>query len=513
MSDNRDNPTPGLPLNFLTYQISSSATDENAVVDSGQALDIGEIPELCELLKETDVHRRQMAANALMQMGPAGNAAVPRLIELLKERQEPTRRCVLEILSSLGTAAEPAIPALRAALRDPVDLVCRWAALTLGEIGPAAKEATTDLLELRAHSNDQKTHAVALAALKKIDPQAGTSHALVKDEMAIGEICRFYSHSAWVNSVALSADDGWALSASGQPSDLPGEADFSIRLWDVEQRREQRRLLGHADRVTSVAFFPDGTHCLSGSFDATVRLWDLQQGRELRCFRGHADRVKCVAVSPDGQRILSCGCDRTLRFWDVQTGREVFHLANHQHWVVSVAFSPDGKYALSGSLDGTARLWDLNKGREVAGRGGGWLRGLWPGKPRHGGLNRAQGPRAAITSVAFHPHGTYAIWGSTDSTLSLFDLDSGKVVRQYLGHKAGVTSVACSADGRFLASGSTDHTLRWWDVNTGTELRCFEGHADVVTGVALSSDGRFALSGSADKTVRVWLLPNLMSGG
>jgi hypothetical protein len=506
MSDNRDNPTSPFPLNFLTYQISSSATDENRATDSEKTLGVSEIPELCELLKESDVHRRQIAANALMQLGPEGKASVPLLIDLLKEPQETTRRCVLEILSSLGPAAEPAIPALRAALKDPTDLVSRWAALALGEIGPAAREATTDLLELRAHSNDQKTHAVAMAALKKIDPQAGTSHALVKDEMAVGEICRFYSHSAWVNSVALSSDDCWALSASGQPSDIQGEADFSIRLWDIEHHCEQRRLQGHAERVTSVAFFAAGTRCVSGSFDATVRVWDLVQTREVRCFRGHSDRVKAVAASPDGQRVLSCGCDRTVRLWDVQTGREIYHLLGHQHWVVSVAFSPDGKHALSGSLDGTARLWDLARGREIAARGGGWLQGLWPGRPRHAGLNRPQGSKAAITSVAFHPHGTCAVWGSTDNTLSLFDLDSGKVTRQFQGHKAGVTSVACSADGRFLASGSTDKTLRWWDVATGQELRCFEGHADVVTGVALSSDGRFALSGSADKTVRVWRL-------
>jgi WD40 repeat protein len=33
--------------------------------------------------------------------------------------------------------------------------------------------------------------------------------------------------------------------------------------------------------------------------------------------------------------------------------------------VYSVAFSPDGRFALSGSLDETLRLWDIATGKEI----------------------------------------------------------------------------------------------------------------------------------------------------
>ena len=69
-----------------------------------------------------------------------------------------------------------------------------------------------------------------------------------------------------------------------------------------------------------------------------------------------------------------------------------------------------------------------------------------------------------------------------------------------------VNSVVFSTDGRWALSGSSDKTLRLWDVASGRCMRIFEGHTDKVTSLALSADEHWLLSGSADRTVRVWEL-------
>ena len=67
--------------------------------------------------------------------------------------------------------------------------------------------------------------------------------------------------------------------------------------------------------------------------------------------------------------------------------------------------------------------------------------------------------------------------------------------------------MAFSPDGSRALSGSMDSTVRLWDVETGRELRRLQGHDGLVTALAFSPDGRRALSGSMDNSVRLWGLP------
>ena len=53
-------------------------------------------------------------------------------------------------------------------------------------------------------------------------------------------------------------------------------------------------------------------------------------------------------------------------------------------------------------------------------------------------------------------------------------------------------------------SGSSDKTLKLWDIATGKGIRTFKGHSDSVRSVAFSPDGCLALSGSRDKTITQW---------
>ena len=66
---------------------------------------------------------------------------------------------------------------------------------------------------------------------------------------------------------------------------------------------------GHTDKITCVAFLPDGTTLASSSLDTTVRLWDIATGEELITLYGHPNKVYATAFSANGTLVASVDGD------------------------------------------------------------------------------------------------------------------------------------------------------------------------------------------------------------
>ncbi|KAJ7613307.1 WD40-repeat-containing domain protein [Mycena polygramma] len=166
-------------------------------------------------------------------------------------------------------------------------------------------------------------------------------------------------------------------------------------------------------------------------------------------------------------------------------------LEGHTQHVHSVAYSADGKYIVSGSRDSTIWIWDAESGEQVGG-------------PLEGHTDWVQ-------SVAFSPDGKHIVSGSNDKSVRIWDAVSGKQLGDPLiGHTAWVNSVAFSPNGKHIVSGSRDNTLRIWNAMSGKQLGGpLEGHSYGVNSVAFSPDGKHIVSGSRDNTLRIW---NAVSG-
>ncbi len=85
-------------------------------------------------------------------------------------------------------------------------------------------------------------------------------------------------HKDWVCSVAFSPDGKLLVSAGGSefaPARNGNKTSGEVKLWDVAAAAERGPLTGHADKVMSAAFSPDGAMLATGSADRTIRLWDV----------------------------------------------------------------------------------------------------------------------------------------------------------------------------------------------------------------------------------------------
>ncbi|VUC28482.1 unnamed protein product, partial [Clonostachys rosea] len=167
-------------------------------------------------------------------------------------------------------------------------------------------------------------------------------------------------------------------------------------------------------------------------------------------------------------------------------GRCLQTLEGHTESVCALAFSCDSRLLASGSDDSTVRLWDLETGSE---------------------LHRLTGHKGGILSVAFsYSNANLLASGSEDGTIRLWNLETGTELKKLECHKSCVTSVVFSQrNPNILASGSNDGMVRLWDLETKTELKKLESHGRLICSISFSNHGENLLaSGSDDGTVRVW---------
>ena len=87
------------------------------------------------------------------------------------------------------------------------------------------------------------------------------------------------------------------------------------------------------------------------------------------------------------------------------------------------------------------------------------------------GLERSKDIPNTVEAVCFSSDDTYALSGSADHTLILWDVKSGKAIRTFKGHSDSVDAVCLSSDDKYVLSGSYDKTLILWDVESGEILR------------------------------------------
>lgn len=89
--------------------------------------------------------------------------------------------------------------------------------------------------------------------------------------------------------------------------------------------------------------------------------------------------------------------------------------------------------------------------------------------------------------------------GSYDSTIKIWDVNTGGMLKTLTGHATGIRALQLNGD--MLISGSLDTTIKIWNWKTGNEIRTISNHTGGV--LSLHFVGKIFASGSQDKTIRI----------
>jgi WD40 repeat protein len=243
-----------------------------------------------------------------------------------------------------------------------------------------------------------------------------------------------------------------------------------------------RSVAGHDGTIFAMAFRPDGAQIATGGFDRTVRIWDANTGGPIFTLYGHHAAVTAVAFSPDGKTLVSGDSDGNLLLWRPTQSNEPRRLEGHPNCVYAIAFHPSGESFFSCSQERRVIVWRSSDGE---------LRksfGLFSGP---------------LYTLVLSPDGSHFATAGRDGSIVVCDAGTGRVQGELTGHTGEVFTLAFLARQQ-LVSGSQDTTVRVWDIESGNERYRLAGHRDAVYHASSTALGQRLLTiGVSGQTV-IW---------
>lgn len=309
-------------------------------------------------------------------------------------------------------------------------------------------------------------------------------------------LVRMFAHDGEIGAIAWSPD-GERIAAGGQ-------LHRALIIWDARTGARLLTLDKEDGSITAVRWSEDGRYLAAGRmFTAATRsrvainVWDAQTGRRIHGLLGpdpsrpEANDVSsgALAFSPDSS-LLAAGHLGAVSVHEVVTGRRRSIARGHVSIGKVAAFTEDSRLVLtSGPGPGpVVQVLDAMSGDLVRSFAGG-----------------DQSPFA----LAVRPDGLEIASADFRHTeISVWDTESGRIVRTLTGHTWPIRALEYSRDGRFLASAAPGGGVIVWDAKTGARLSSLPSPSEYVDCVAFSPDGRY-LAAPYERTVRVWDISNL----
>jgi WD40 repeat protein len=243
-----------------------------------------------------------------------------------------------------------------------------------------------------------------------------------------------------------------------------GSRDKTIKVWDLEERKEVRTLQGHTRPIFSLKVLKIG-NLVSCSSDDTLKIWDpcLSENNLLLTIKGHGNNSWFIPIGVlSNDFLVTCSRDKddeeesVMRVWDAKDGRLVHSLATGLRAVWAVLVLSNDQVAIGtfvGQGSGTIKIIDLNDQSKSRAK-----------EKAHDlavscliQLSNDNLVSSGEDGKLFSPIRSIKVWSFSDLAL----LQHIKT-----DHSDWIRSLSISRDETTLASGSRDNTINLWPISS-----------------------------------------------
>lgn len=279
----------------------------------------------------------------------------------------------------------------------------------------------------------------------------------------------------WIRNAYYSPDGNYFATSS---------IDSTGKIWDARQRRMQKIMYGHKDRVTSIAYDNVGQRLVTTSDDCSAKIWDVEKSGCIKTLVDNEKTVHNAIFDEYDKKLVTVSWDKTGTIWDLEEKEEPKHLIGHDAPVLTVLFDGSYQKLITSSNDKTAIVWDAKTTENT-------------------GIRVKHDDR--LNSAAFSPDGKFLITSSYDKTARIWTSD-GQYITSLDKHSDSVRSAMFSPDGNYIVTVSRDTTGKLWDGHTFTWIRDLIGHTFFVRSAMFDRESKKIVTASYDGSVREWNL-------
>ena len=266
--------------------------------------------------------------------------------------------------------------------------------------------------------------------------------------------------------------------------------DGTIRLWDVSEYTVDSKCVSSGAGIPLSLIYSDEV-VIGGWSDGRIRMYKVENGNQLwQIDNAHKGGVTTMCLANNLKFIASGGTEGEVRIWELRSREMISHLKEHTHRVSKVQLLQDDLHLLSASRDKALLCWDLKSEKRVSAH-----------VQRMGGIN----------NFDVVPNSRVVLTTGQDRKITYWDLREPNPVRSIDTNNNPKRADECMGlaiahDGKTFATGGSEQILRLWDLGSGKVISEGLGHSGTISSIAYSYDDKQIISGGRDGSIFLWNL-------